>query len=667
MLPPGTKRSRKIDKGRTCRDVLVKYVPIVGWIPRYSRMNALSDLIAGITLGLTMIPQSIAYAALAGLTAQYGLYSTFLGGFTYMFLGTVKEISIGPTSLMALVTAEFTRNMPLEFVVLLGFLAGTVELIMGLLDLGFLVDFISLPVTSGFMSATSVIIIVSQLQGLLGLRFSSESIVDNARKLLENAGNVRLTDAGLGLCSIVFLLILRKLKDFDCAMLRDSNESRNRVIKKTLWFISIGRNVLVVLIASFLSYRLEMSGHSLFLLSGKVKSGLPTVSLPPFTAQVGNQTYTFVDMCSHLGIGIIIVPLVAVLANVAIAKAFASGQTIDASQEMVTLGACNILGSFVSSMPTCGAFTRSALASASGIQTPLAGLYTGTMTLLALSFLTPYFYFIPRATLAAVLICAVMFLIDWRIIVTLYRESKRDAVAAIGTFVMCLLFNVETGLLLGIFTNIVFLLYVSARPTVEVTECKTNFGEVYLLLKPDIGLYYPAVDFLYNRVLEVAEQPGKEKLPLVIDCRRFNGIDYTAVKGIERLLANFDKRQQQLLFIYVSDSIVSKITNLSDHKLFRWAENEDCIVEVLYGDTAEISRSATIPVLREIDNDDGSLKMKVTIDGEEEMETQEQESLLSRKGTDDVELTVIEAPPEAHGSQREEAETILMKNNLEII
>lgn len=190
-------------------NVVARYVPLLGWLPHYTRLKAVSDFIAGITLGLTMIPQSIAYAALAGLTAQYGLYSCFVGGFLYIFFGTIREVSIGPSSLMALITLQYTRDMPVDFVVLLCFLVGCIEFLMGVLNLGFIIDFISMPVTSGFISATSAIIIIAQLQGLLGLKYKSSNIADNLYKMFKNIGNVRLPDLTLGICSITFLLIFR--------------------------------------------------------------------------------------------------------------------------------------------------------------------------------------------------------------------------------------------------------------------------------------------------------------------------------------------------------------------------------------------------------------------------------------------------------------------------
>nr|CAD7428827.1 unnamed protein product [Timema monikensis] len=407
------------------KQLLLRHVSIFRWLPHYTKLDAVGDLVAGVTLGLTMMPQAIAYASLAGLNAQYGLYSSFMGGLVYMMFGTIKEVSIGITSLMALMTYEYTQDLPVEFVILLTFLSGCVQLVMGLLDLGILVDFISEPVTSGFTTATSLIIIGSQMKGLLGLRFKSNGFVDNIWQLFKHAGEAKLWDCLMGISCIIALLLIRKANDIPVGPKEKSKQTHtHQVIKKLLWFFSISRNALIVVVCSTVAYKLFNNGLSPFILSGQIKPGLPSFGLPPFSAQVGNTTYSFMGMCEKLGSGIIMVPVVGVLANVAIAKAFSAGMSLDATQEMLTLGMCNLFGSFVQSTPTTGAFTRSAVSNASGVKTPMGGLYSGTIILLALGYLTPYFYFIPRCTLAAVLITAVMFMIDFKIMIHLWKCSR---------------------------------------------------------------------------------------------------------------------------------------------------------------------------------------------------------------------------------------------------
>lgn len=586
-------------KESNCRNLTAKYVPISKWFPNYTKFQAVSDLVAGITLGLTMIPQSIAYAAIAGLTPQYGLYSTFIGGFIYIFLGSIREVSIGPTSLMALLTLEFTTGMPLDFVIILGFLAGCIELAMGLLNLGFLVDFISIPVSTGFTSATAVILIVHQLPHLLGLEYEAIAVIDSLTCLFRNISKIRWTDTLLGISSIVILLSMKTLKDIEWKSLKNNKTiAKGKLLKKILWFLSTGRNVVVVLASTIAAYQLSIVGHEPFLLSGNVTSGLPPFKFPNITSQIGNQTYTFFDMCSHLGSGLIIVPLVAVLTNVAIAKAFASGDLVDASQEMRTLGVCNILGSFVSSMPTCGSFTRSALSSASGVQTPMAGLYSGTMTLFALSFLTPYFHYIPQATLAAVLISAIMFMIDWRLVPLLWKGKRSDAIACLVTFTVCVGVNVKTGLFLGTICNIIYLLFQSARPKISVTECKTHLGDKYLLLKPSDGLQFLEVNYLTQKISEIGEIQNSKGLPVIVDCQNVKGVDYTAIKGMERLRKEFEARNHQLWFMNMKPSVIKTIRVLSSMESLQIMETDENIIEC-FQEMQTSNNSQTVFALRE--------------------------------------------------------------------
>ncbi|XP_031846404.2 sodium-independent sulfate anion transporter isoform X2 [Nomia melanderi] len=454
--------------------------------------------------------------------------------------------------------------------------------------IGFLVDFISVPVTSGFTSATSVIIIVSQLQGLLGLRFKAVSVASNIVKIFQNVRKIRLPDFALGLSSIAFLLFFRKLRDFDCCIPKGDDRggkggrSKAAILKKGLWFLSICRNALVILFASTIAFYLEQRGGSPFILSGKIVSGLPTLSLPPLSSQVGNQTYTFVDMCQHYGTGLIVLPLVSVLANVAIAKSFASGSGVKATQEMLTLGLSNILGSFFSSMPTAGAFTRSAVISASGVRTPMAGLYVGIMTLLALSFLTPHFYYIPRATLAAVLITAVVFIIDLKIMKLLWKGSKRDTVAAVVTFLVSVICGVEIGLLTGAVFNLIYLLRPSARPRVQVIECKTRLGNKYVTLKPDSALLYPAANYFCNKVHKIICEYDENDLPFVVDCEKIRCMDYTSIKGVEILSKNINAEKKKLWFLNVHPETLESIRSLANIKHFHFIDEEEEISEIFY-------------------------------------------------------------------------------------
>lgn len=534
--------------------LLHKRLPVTKWLPEYNSEKAIADLIAGITVGLTVIPQALAYATLAGLEPQYGLYSSFMGCFVYMILGSCKDITLGPTALLALMTYQQIQGRNTDYAVLLCFLSGVVQLIMGILHLGVLIDFISVPVTVGFTSATSVIIAVSQLKGLLGLQFKSGGFLDTVKKVILNIPNARLADSALGISCIIILLLMRKMKDINLPQ-------SQKGLKKALWLLSTSRNAIVVVLCSVAAFLFEIYSETPFKLTGTVKEGLPSLSVPPFSTEYGGREFSFIEMCSDLGSSIVLVPIIAVLGNVAIAKAFASGESVDATQELITLSFANICGSFVGAMPITGSFSRSAVNHASGVATQFGSIYTGILVLLALSLLTPYFYYIPKAALAAVVICAVIFMIEYEVVKPMWRSRRADLVPAFATFALCLSVGVELGILAGVAVNVVLLLYPSARPQLDVETMTNASGFSYLLVTVGNSLYFPGVEYIRQYVERAAKKQGGCSMPVVIDCRYVLGADFTAAKGMCALSNSLSSRGQHLVLLAPRASVASVFSN----------------------------------------------------------------------------------------------------------
>ncbi|XP_001607795.1 sodium-independent sulfate anion transporter [Nasonia vitripennis] len=537
--------------------MLRRRLPICAWLPTYNSDKLFSDAIAGITVGLTVMPQGLAYATLAGLEPQYGLYSAFIGAVIYVIFGSCKDITIGPTALMALMTHQYVQGRSVDFAILLAFLSGCMQLLMAALRLGVLVDFISIPVTVGFTSATSVVIVATQLKGLLGLHIKPQGFMDTIQQVFRHINETSPWDTCMSFTCIVVLLFFRKLKDVKFCGAGEKPTKRQRIFTKALWLISTARNAIVVVICSTIAYKLETSSSSPFVLTGPVRAGLPSFSLPPFSTQVNNRTLNFMEMCTELGPSIVLVPIIGVLGNVAIAKAFASGHQVDATQELITLGICNVLGSCASSMPVTGSFSRSAVNHASGVKTPMGGLYTAILILLALTLLTPYFYFIPKASLAAVIICAVIYMIEYEVVKLMWRSSKKDLIPMFATFFLCLVIGVEYGIVAGVGINLVFLLYPSARPQVHVEKYFTDSGAEYLSVTPGNSLYFPAVDFIKQSVGNAGITEGSSQIPVVVDCRYVLGADFTAAKGIAALISEFNSRKQGLYFYNPRSDVVA--------------------------------------------------------------------------------------------------------------
>ncbi|KAJ8916115.1 hypothetical protein NQ315_004482 [Exocentrus adspersus] len=422
---------------------------------------------------------------------------------------------------MSLLTFSFVYPHPIEYVILLTFIAGCVELLMGILNLGFLVDFISPCLTSGFTSASAIIIIVAQLKHLLGVKLEGHDTFTVIVELSQRTADIRWQDTLLGVSCIIFLFLFKQLTKIP---------TRSFSVKKLLWFLSISKNALIVLITSLIGAYLHYNGGAPFKLTGNVPKGMPDVGFPAFSAQVGNETVGVMEMVKSLGSGIVVIPVVAVLANVAIAKSYSADVVVDASQEMITLGLCNVFGSFVKAMPSCGAFTRSAVASSSDVRTPLQGIYSGSVIILALSVLAPYFYFIPKSTLAAVLITAGSSLIDYEIFPVLWRCNKVDFILTLLTFVIGIVRGVEAAIVIGSVLNALILLKTWSRPNIfiEIRSNKESNRE-FIYVRPELGLFYPAADYVSETVKKAHGR--SPKLSIVLDCVNLIKLDYSAAKA----------------------------------------------------------------------------------------------------------------------------------------
>ncbi|XP_025991392.1 sodium-independent sulfate anion transporter [Solenopsis invicta] len=563
------------------KNTIKNRIPILKWLPQYKLEDALGDFVAGITVGLTLIPQAIAYAGLAGLEPQYGLYSAFAGNFVYVFFGTCREVNIGPTALVSLLTWTYVSGIP-EHAALLCFLSGCITILLGVLRLGFLIEFISIPVVSGFTSAASVIIACSQIKNLLGLSIHGESFIEIWIELANHITDTKIPDLILSCCCLVFLLILKYLKDKEVASV---------TLKKFLWTIGTARNALVVVLCATASYIFEMHDGAPYVLTGHINAGLPTIKPPSFSTTVGNQTENFIDVVKNFKFGIVVIPLISIIGNVAIAKAFLRGMPLDATQEILTLGLCNVTASFFQSMPVTGSFSRSAVNNASGVRTPLGGIYTGILVILALSLLTPYFYYIPKATLSTVIISAVIFMIEIGIILPIWRCNKRDLIPAFVTFLACLFVGIEIGILIGTIFDLAILIYLTARPTINIEHRNISTTD-YLLVRPIAGILFPAVNHLR---MYLTKNPGAN---VVLDCEYIDKIDFTAAQSISMTIKDFRENNCQLIMLRPNPDVLTKIQSLSDKQILI-ARDEMDLIAILGGSKSTIQNNLIVSKMDE--------------------------------------------------------------------
>lgn len=288
---------------------------------------------------------------------------------------------------------------------------------------------------------------------------------------------------------------------------------RTNFLKKISWFLSISRNVIIVLLSTLTAFL--WTPNPPFQLTGPVVGGFPSVEPPSFRLPYNSTTVddptsylsVWETLTSRLGGGPLILALIAVLQNVAISKSFGAGQSIDGTQEMLALGMSNVVGSFFSSLPICGSFSRSAVNDSSGVTSQLGGLFTGILTILSLSFLTSYFYFIPKASLAAVIISAVMgMMIEFKTLKIMWKINRWDLFSFLVTFISSVLFGMEYGIMIGVGVSLAILLLKSLKPGLN-SELRIDPGTgiSFIYAKPDYGLHFPSVDYIRTSLAKLCE------------------------------------------------------------------------------------------------------------------------------------------------------------------
>lgn len=361
--------------------------------------------------GLTVIPQALAYAGIAGLPPQAGLYGSFVGCLLYIFIGSCRCVNVGPSSTSSFLTGQVAGgNWPRAIVC--GVISGFVELAMGLFGLGFIIDFVSGPVLSGFSSAVAIMIFTGQIKSFLGIHAKGFTFIQVWRTILADIHNTRVGDTVMGVSCMITLLLMRQLPNLKFGP-KDDNQKKTwqKVINKIIWIIGTARNFLVVVTATLISYYLIENGQGHWLKTiGVVPPGIPEFKLPEFSSQdIKNATgfviqkgESFWEMISFMNIGLLAVPLIALIETMSINKSAANGKSLDPTQELIAIGVGQLANSFVGAYPGNGSFSRGAINKASGARTPLGCLYSGALVMIALLYFTPYFQYIPDAALAAV-------------------------------------------------------------------------------------------------------------------------------------------------------------------------------------------------------------------------------------------------------------------------
>lgn len=515
-------------------------LPITIWLPRYTFESLFRDLIAGITVGLTSIPQGIAYAMIAGLPPQIGLYSSIFPGIVYSLFGSCKDITLGPTAILSALVAKYVAYSD-DFAYLASFLSGCVVLLFGILQLGFILDFISKPVIAGFTTAAALQIGASQLRSLFGVSGSSgNTFVKAIINFFRNITTIQLNDSLLGVVTIISLMLL---KHATIPVGPDSSSCRVRFAK--LWvYVLRARNALVVFVGSILAYILYVQGWTPFALTGKINGGLPHFGPPPFSTVVGNRTLNFTDMLAVFGAEGLVMPLVTILESVAIAKAFAGSKPVDGTQEMIALGACNILSCFGQSMPTTGSFTRTAINHACGVTTPAGSLFKACLVLLAVTLLTDAFFFIPKTVLAGIIIVAMTSITEFGLVTKLWRNSKLELAVYSLTVLVGAGVGLEYGILCGAGLDVARTLAHAARPDLHHQLFKVGNQDCIILTL--LGtLTYSCCEHVPR---QLRRRAGEHVHLAVLDARHVQRLDYGVAENLISTILDLEQNHRFLLW-----------------------------------------------------------------------------------------------------------------------
>ena len=421
--------------------VLKQLFPILSWLPKYSREYLFNDITAGITVGVLLIPQGMAYALIAGLPIEYGLYASLVPQIIYALTGTSRQLSVGPVAMDSLLVAvglsaiaAIGSDRYIELAIGLALMMGGIQMLLGLLRAGFIVNFLSRPIISGFTSAAALIIGLNQITNLLGIEIPRNSQIQKfLYSASDNITEIHFETVAIGLISIILFLVISKY--------------RNKIkIPAALIIVALG--ILIVF-----GLELEQTGVAIV---GAIPEGLPDFRIP---------TLNNADFYELLPIAITLA-LVSFMEAYSIAKAIEEKHDykINANQELRALGLSNIIGSLFQSYPTTGGFSRSAVNDKAGAVTPMASLIAALLIALTLLFLTPIFYYLPKAVLAAIIIVSVLGLIDVKLPVSLWKSHKVEAGLLFVTFIVTATVGMIEGIASGVSLSIIVLVYRQMRP-----------------------------------------------------------------------------------------------------------------------------------------------------------------------------------------------------------
>lgn len=517
--------------------------PFLDWISSYKKTDFVKDLLAGITVGIVLVPQGMAYAMIAGLPPVHGLYASLFPVLVYALLGTSRKIAVGPVAMDSLLVAVGLGTLAItgvenyiKMVVVLALMVGVIQFLLGVLRMGFLVNFLSKPVISGFTSAAAIIIVFSQMKHLLGISVvGSNRIYKTVFNIFYKLGEINYVDFSIGLVGIALLLGFKK------------------------WAKNIPGILIIVVLGIVAVYFFQLETYGIKLV-GNVPSGLPSFIMPALNIEDVKQLAPIA----------IALALVGYLEAISIGKAIedkTGEDTIKANQELIALGSSNIVGSFFQGYPVTASFSRSAISFDAGTKTNLSAIFSVILVVLTLLFLTPLFKFLPNAILASIIMVSVVKLIDIKYFKYLWSNRKDEFFVMLMTFLITLFIGITQGILIGVLCSLLLMVYRTSKPHfVEIGNIGNSdyyknvirfADEVVvrndlLIVRFDSQLYFGNSAYFKKQLLKHIKAKGPALKGIILNAESINYIDATAADMLTKLI--HDIRERELQF-YIAGAI----------------------------------------------------------------------------------------------------------------
>ena len=556
--------------------------PILEWLPKYSKEKLKADVIGGLTVGIVLIPQGIAYALIAGLPPIYGLYSALLPQIIYVIFGTSQRVAVGPVAMDSLIVAAGISTLAvagteayISLAILLAFMVGLFQFVLGIGKLGFIVNFLSKPVISGFSSGVALMIGVNQLKNLTGINIPRSSHLQAiVYSFFKNFQDLEIQTFAVGGIAIAVLFTVKSIKT------------------------KIPGPLLVVILGILILHFFHDTLSQVSVLK-EIPSGLPSFKMP---------TFTFKMMADVFPIAITLA-VIDFLETISIGKSLEQSTDdtiIQPNKELVALGMMNMVGAMFKSYPTKASFSRSAVNDEAGSKTALAGLFSVMVIVIVLLFLTSYFYYLPKAVLAAIIMVSIIKLLDYKEAIRLWSLNKSDFWMLIATFSGTVFLGIKEGIVIGVVLSLMMLIARTSRPHVAVlgripnTNIFRNINrfeavevdDEILILRFDARVYFANANYFSEVLHTNVKRKGAALKLILLDCECINGVDSTAIQMIDADIDFYKDKGIEVFFSNVKGPVrdmltKSGIVNKLGHQKF-FINNNDAVT---YFKTGKLDRN----------------------------------------------------------------------------